>query len=464
MGKLFFLTMLAGTSVASVMRPWIGVVAAYLIAILTPQAVWYWNFQGLRPAMWVLLPTLAGFFIALARGQIEVRAIANRRNLFLFGLLLFFNLSYYFGPFTQAGGIYRYTDPAWALETLNKIFIVYFLGVLCIDSERKLKSLVGVFIISAAYLTYWANERYLSGQVMGRLMGPVDETGVSVYADENNFSMLFVVALPFLWYVGFAFRSRLVRWGMWLLIPFGWHAIFLTASRGGLVGVAISTLLITWRSRNRALGLLLIPALAGAYFWQAGDLMRERAGTISDTSETSSASRLDAWRTATRMIADNPVVGVGLASFPPAFPSYSPTKPREAHNTFFQIAAESGLIAGLLYLLVVFSCIGGLWRNGKALRKMQIEGSPTTLYLINEATLVAFCGLFVCSMFLSLQIFEIFWCLCLMTNAVLYLKWKAEREDGSGSVEAGQRGSPGPRPITYGLPRKANEKAGGQNA
>jgi O-antigen ligase len=332
-------------------------------------------------------------------------------------------VSYYFGPYTDAGGPYRFTDPTWAISTLNKIFLLYFLGLLCIDAERKLKALVGVFIIAAVYLTYWANDRYLSGHVMGRLAGPVDAYGVSVYSDENNFSMLFVVALPFLWYLGHAFRSRWIRWGMWLVIPFGWHAIFLTASRGGLVGIAATTLLIAWRSKNKALGFLLIPALAVAYFWQAGDLMRARAESIAEPRlETSAEARLQAWQAASHMIADHPVTGVGLASFGPAFPHYSQDKPREAHNTILQITAESGILAGLSYLLLVASNIIALWRNGNVLKARPSGGRSDLQFLVNEATLAAIAGLFVCSMFLSLQMFEIFWCLSLMANAVLYLR------------------------------------------
>lgn len=437
MGRLFFLAALASVSVVSLARPWIGVVCAYLIAILVPQAVWFWNFDGLRPAMWVLLPTFVGFAVALVRGGYSAAVIANRRTIFALVLWLCYNLSYYFGPYTDAAGPFRFTNPGWAHSTLNKIFVLYFLGVICIDTEQKLKALAGVIVISAIYLTYWANDRYLSGLVIGRMAGPVDAFGASVYSDENNFAMLFVVALPFLWYLGYAFQNRMIRWGMWLMVPLGWHAIFLTASRGGLVGIAATTLLIAWRSKNKAFGFLLIPALVVAYFWQAGDLMRARADTIGEfRTETSASTRLEAWQTASRMIADHPLTGVGLASFGPAFPDYSGYQPREAHNTFFQIAAESGILAGLSYLLLVASCILALWRNGNRLRDQVVDGRPDFQYLVNEAILVAFSGLFICSLFLSLQMFEIFWYLALMTNAVLFLRQAPRSLAATGSPAA----------------------------
>jgi probable O-glycosylation ligase (exosortase A-associated) len=427
MGRLFFLALLSGTSVVSLAQPWVGVALAYLFVILVPQTVWFWNFEDIRPVFWVLIPTLIGFAVGLLRKEYDFTSIWNRRNLFLLTLWMSFTLSYYAGPYVDDMGPYRFTDPSGSASTLNKVFLLYFVGCLCIDSEKKLKVLVYVFVVSVAYLVYWANDQYLSGRSFGRLAGPTNADGVGAYADENNFAMLFVTMLPYLWYLGFFFKKLPIRLGLWLIIPLGWHAIFLTGSRGGLIGLAVTILLIAMRSRQqRLLGLLLIPAFIIAYQWQAGGLMKERAETISDyDTETSASSRLEAWSAALNMIVDHPLTGVGLASFGPAFPHYSEEKPREAHNTFLQITAESGILAGTMYVLIAVSSIVGLWRHGNRLREIKSETGANVLYLINEATLVALCGLLVCSAFLSLQVFEIFYCLCLVVNAVLYIGRKS---------------------------------------
>ena len=426
MGRIFFLALLSSVSVVALMRPWIGVVCAYLLVVLTPQAVWYWNFEDIRPVYWVLLPTILGFLLQLTAKKYDLSILANKRVVFALILWMGFTLSYYAGPFVDVGGPYRFSDPAAGAETLNKFFLLFFIACICVNSERALKALVAVVLVSAVYLTYWANEKYLSGQVFGRLPGPSDANGIGVYRDENNFAMLFVVAQPFLWHMGFAFKAKWQRWALWLIIPFTWHAIFLTASRGGLVGVAVTTLILALRSKNRMLGLLLLPAFFVVYQWQAGDLMKSRAETISEfRTETSAATRIEAWTAAVRMVADNPLTGVGLASFGPAFPEYSDRQPREAHNTLLQISAESGVIAGVMYALIVGISILALWKNGNLMRKRVEqegrEGSANMLYLINESALVAMCGLAVCSLFLSLQQFEIFYYLGVMINAVLYL-------------------------------------------
>jgi putative inorganic carbon (HCO3(-)) transporter len=419
MGRLFFLCAFSIMSIVSLVRPWIGVVAAYLVAILTPQAVWYWDFGDLRPAFWIMVPTCIGVLIALLHGKCKLRRLLSARVLFLITLWGCFVLSYLVGPYTTVEGPFRFTDPGWALSVLSKMFLLCLLACLVINDIRKIWVLTWALALGGAYLVYWANEQYLSGHQFGRLAGPVDVYGVGSYADENSFAMLFVVLQPFLWYLGQGVKQKWLRWLLWSIIPFTWHAVFLTASRGGLIGILVTLLVMTLRSKRRALGVLLLPAFLVAYQWQAGDIMKERADTIDQyATETSAATRIEAWHAAVGMMIAHPLSGVGLASFGVAFPDFSDKKPREAHNTFFQIGAESGILAGLMYLLLGFGSMIALWRNGNQLRSIGAS-APQRLYLINEAVLCGMCGFVACALFLSLQMSEIFFYLCALVQVVL---------------------------------------------
>jgi len=418
-GRLFFLALIGGAGATSLLRPWVGVVTAYLFVVLVPQQVWWWNFDNLRPVRWILLPTILGFMLAFVRNELDLSTIRNRRTLYMLTLWAFYFISYLAGPYVGVNGPYRYTQPSWAMSNIQNFMVLYFLAAVCIDSLTKLKALVYVFTASGIYLIYWINAQYFSGQAFGRIPGPVAPDGSGIYADHNNFAMLFVVVIPFLWYLGQS-TKHWIRYALWLVIPFAWHGVFLTGSRGGLVGIAVTMAVIIWRSKNKAFGILLVPAFVAAYVLEAGDVMRERAATISEyETESSAHARFESWDAAIKMIKANPLIGVGMASFAPAFPDYSSNEPREAHNTFLHITAESGVIAGSMYLLIVFSVITTLWKVGKRTRNSEDEDS--TIYFLNEAVLVGFTGLIVCSLFLSLQLFEIFYCLCVMANGVIFV-------------------------------------------
>ena len=451
MGWFFFVTLLLSLSIAGLVRPWIGVVGAYGFVLLQPQAIWFWNFDGLRPALWILLPTLTGFLSAAVRGKYALRAVANRRNAYMLTLWTFFGMSYLFGEYVDGASPYRFTDPGWAMESVSKMLLLYFVACLSIDSEKKLRALSWVLVGASVYLVYWANAQYLSGYVMGRLQGPVGPNEPGTYSDENAFALIFVVSQPFLWHMGLAANNRLLRWAMWLAIPFAWHAVFLTASRGALVGLVVVTGLMALRSRLRLLGLALVPAFVIAYQWQAGDLMKSRADTIDEfRTETSAATRLEAWEAATGMIAAHPIVGVGLASFGVAFPDFSDAQPREAHNTFFQIAAESGAIAGAMYLFLMLGAIAALWRNGRRLAVRDGPGHHGYLHAMNEATLAALVGLAICSLFLSLQLYEIVYLFLAMASVLLFI---AEGELPSAASASG-------RPVPARRPNAENAGAG----
>jgi O-antigen ligase len=425
MGKVIVMGLIAIVSLFSFAFPWLGAVAGYTFTALAPQDIWYWDFTGFRPEFWMLGATGIGFIIGVVTHRINLETIKNRRNLFLFILLIGCIVSYYFGPFTHVGGPYRFTNSTYRLDNLYKIFILFLIASACIDRESRLKVLYGVLVFSGIYMTYWAHHQYAIGHYDGRLNGPAAADGAGMYVDQNSFAMLFVVLSPFIWYWGAIQRSAW-KWVIWLIIPFCWRAIFLTASRGGLLGLGITLVVIVLRANRRILGLLLLPAFLFVFFVHGGAIMLRRADRITNYHQQGSAAdRLESWRAALRMIAAHPVTGVGLASYGPAFPHFSNKQPREAHDTFLQIAADNGLITGVMYLLVVIGSLTALWKNGIRLKKRDPEFIHSFLYAANEATLAAFSGLAVCSIFLSLQDFEIFYCLVVMTNAVLFLSQKS---------------------------------------
>ena len=423
MGKILLLLLLIVNGFYSLVNPWFGVCIGYLFNILGPQYIWWWHFQGLRAFYLIAIPTIIGFFFSSVRGILNFELIKNKLVLFSIIYFLFVFLSYFWGPFVDVYNEWRFHDAYQTLITMIKIFIFYFIGLVCINDHKKLEKFAFILPIAALYLTYWANMQYLSGRHFVRLSGPRNIMGAGIYSDENNFAMLFVVSLPFFFYLGWYFKRFLWRWGTWLIIPFAWHAIFLTASRGGLVGASLVSFLFGLRSPKKIIGLLMIPAFIVAYIWQGGSVLKERAKTIQTyEQETSARTRLEAWEAGLKMIMKYPITGVGIASFGQAFPFFSDKQPRVAHNTFIQITAESGIFAGISYILFMFYCLLGLFKSRDKFEIRSFE------YYLCDAVLVSLFGFLVCSLFLTLNGFEIQFYLAILANTLIYLAKQKKKE------------------------------------
>ncbi len=402
-----------------------GPILYYTLGILGPQYIWPWGFAFGRESMIAAAVSILAFVLHIGRGDFQSAFFKTRLNFWMLMLFLGMLISYWFGTYVDVPGD-RLTTPFGQLEAAFKAFLIYFIATAVVDSERKVIALAVVILGSALYLIYWSNMQYLDGNPNqmsdGRLLGPfAPQTGASIYADENAFGVFFVATIPFVIYAGLAVPYQAIRWGLWAAVPLGWHAIFLTGSRGALVGLGASMLVMLLVSQRKWLALLLVPAFAIVFAWQAGDVMKVRSGTISEYAEDGSSSgRLDAWTAAIRMGADNPVSGVGISSFRVAFPFYSQAVPRDAHSVPFLYLGESGFFTLFAYLLVLWMAL----KNSLAVRRAMRSAPGNDMRLIglaSEATIVAFAGFSVCALFVSVRFYEIQFALLVMNGALANL-------------------------------------------
>lgn len=409
------------TALVSIFAPWIGVIVAHIVSVLTPQDIWWWDFGGLRPSFDVSVPVLLGFGLAILRGRVSLGELNTPVNKMVALLWFLFTMSFFFGPYVDVVNRWRFFDPTATFETISKILLMYFVGAVLLDDTKKIRYATLVMLITFIYLTYWANAQYYIYHVYGRLHGPRGINGDGIYYDQNYFAVLFVTGAPFLYFLSKQPKKRVVAVVSVLIILLSWNAIFLTASRGALVALLSVICIFALRAKKKYVGIAVIAALGLAYWHDGGSIMKKRATTITNYSVSQSAEdRLDAWRAAIRMMEAHPFVGVGFASFGQAYPSYSKTHPRIAHDTFFQIGGECGIFAGALYLALMGTTLNRLRKNGNRLSVAVDDPKIRFYYLLNEACFYSLVGFFVCGVFLSLQSYSVWYYLLLMANAALH--------------------------------------------
>lgn len=189
------------------------------------------------------------------------------------------------------------------------------------------------------------------------------------FYDVNDLALLIDATIPFALYFA---RPGAARWRRGVALAcLGVFLVTLvrTGSRGGFLAflaVAAYTVLryraLPPRARlaSVVVGVLLIGALASDRYWA---MMETILHPRSDYNTQTYDGRLALWRRGLGYIGEHPVLGVGAAAFPVAEGTIShesrwrhemglPMKWSVAHNSYIQTAAEGGLVALALFVLM----------------------------------------------------------------------------------------------------------------
>ncbi len=275
---------------------------------------------------------------------------------------------------------------AEALSDLIKITLVYFVMATSVSSERALRGMLWVIVLGALFPALGTLRNYLHGNLYeGRA------AWVGIFSNPNEVAYSLVILIPFLAYLGSAksWMARLVLLGISLCYV---GAIFVTFSRGGLIGLVAAAAVYTWRKRSvwLRIGVVLTVAagliLAGEHWSRSEDFSQL-------DNDVSFQQRIATSRVGIDMFIDHPITGVGLKCSVIAWPLYAPQTlyTRGAlvtHNTFVQVFGETGLLGAIPFLLLFGS---GLYHA----RQLALRSHLTNAGIAVE---VAFWGFIVCGM------------------------------------------------------------------
>jgi O-antigen ligase len=230
----------------------------------------------------------------------------------------------------------------------------------------------------------------------------------SIAGDANYFALdaCFILPLAFL----FVWRSR-VPWerifaSCCLVATIG--STILGASRGGIIAIGAAFLWLVWHSPRRlrtsiVLLILLTPPLL---LLPSSPVRRLIHPTYSDF--TGEEDRRIAWKAGLRMVERRPLMGVGLGQFKPQMDYYADpgvSFSSIAHNTYLEVAAETGLPNFLVFVAMLFFTYRSLGR----VRRRASDSGPPLLYLAATGMQAGFVGYLVGAFFLSSEYLKLFW-------------------------------------------------------
>ena len=401
------------TCIAALKKPWIGVIAFYILGIFSPESLWPWIFQDSRIAMPIAVATILGTAFALATKRLNVSRLNNKQTKALILFAVIVNISHFMSPYY---GIYvgQTLSSGEALTIVNKTIVFYLIAVIAINDNKKLIFLVGVLLFSGVYYAFWSNNVYFSGEMwmysfMGRLKGP------GLYQDENVFSVLFITSIPLMYFLAGEVKNKVFKLLLLLCVPAAWHALFLIGSRGALLSLLITTLILAFRSRSKVFGCIVLSGLLVAVVVYGGSIYERSTNTVKESqvgdSEKAMDPRLKTWAAGWEMIKDYPLLGVGIEQYQVAGLKYiTNERVLVAHNTLIQITTQSGIFAGFIYLWLFY--------NFYKTNRYIIKKSENSLNVsIANGLYVSAIGFFICAIFLNLMITEMLYFL-LLVNAV----------------------------------------------
>ena len=156
-----------------------------------------------------------------------------------------------------------------------------------------------------------------------------------------------------------------------LIFPF---IVLLTQSRAAFMGLSVFVLLVSLNmGRNRIRLFAVLAAVAATIIAVAPKDVWDRIAGLEYATNTetigmidpegSAGQRWEIWQTGFRVIADQPVLGVGLGRYGQANFVYSPHLGlRDIHNTFLEVLADTGTPGLTLFLWLLISLLLRAWR------------------------------------------------------------------------------------------------------
>jgi O-antigen ligase len=309
-----------------------------------------WSFLKSRQLQLVLLITLALTFSGLISGidQAEQAALGLRA--------------------TTA------QDP---LRLLVSRALLLLLFIFFVRKPRDLRLIVGLFVVLALATAWSGSGAAITGagrtEVAAYRAGGVEVLFESTQ-NPNRLALVCTLALVFIWEFSQAHRLRRWRWAAMSAVMLLVVTVFLSASRGGLIGMAATGLMLFVRRRGGSGRMLYAGAalIIGAMLVQevVPEQALERITNIPGISRSESTigegslqRRAYTYEIGFEIWKNAPLVGVGPGNWSYVRFITDPLRSAAAaHNSYMAALAEGGVLCLALYLVLFYVTIRDLLR------------------------------------------------------------------------------------------------------
>ena len=231
-----------------------------------------------------------------------------------------------------------------------------------------------------------------------------------------------------------------------------------TVSRGGMLAAVVAFIAAVVLMRGRRSTVLGAGAVAVAIaaVWFASNPSAVERFRLAETDRGS--GREDIWLVAARVAEQNPATGVGLANFTVRSREYVRRpgtleyvelivdRPHVVHNTYHQMAAETGVVGLALFVALAGMVLAAAIRAARRFERL----GEAVLANVSRGVAVAYVGLLTAAFFISLQVTATVWVLLALGPILLGLAqtWNATGATPPRPVRSASARRVRPLPVT----------------
>jgi O-antigen ligase len=400
-------------------RPIVGLCALVFLSFLETYSAMTGIVSATKIIGGILILAWLGFAATRKPPEWADRRLLTREPLLAAVLVLFIgwaaaSLAWAEVPATARSSVIRFA--------LN--FALFPIALVAIRNRQHVLWLVGTFVAGASTAV-------ALGLLDGSIHNAASEdrlSGAGVNPNQLG-TYLVVVVLVAATLTANRRWSPIARAAALAVTALGGIAVFMTLSRGALVGLAAALVLtpLAIGPGRRGIALLfVIVAVVGSVAWYAAVAPPSAVERVTHPEKGGGTGREDLWRVGWRMVRDRPFAGVGAGNFPEASIHYLlrpgstqhdesiVDKKKVAHNIYLTVLSELGTIGLALFAVILGQC---LVRALQAARRFEERGD-LTMELVARGLFLALVSLFVADFFSSALYSKQLWVL-LATAPVL---------------------------------------------
>jgi O-antigen ligase len=350
----------------------------FLLILYSNIAIAYKELDVFRPALVVALAALLMLVIELAQARQTFRFMWPQ-GILLIGLLGVCFVS----SFTAFW-------PRFAFEKsvdFAKIVLTYILIENTVTTPSRLRTVLITMVIGGIFPAIGTISHHVQ-----HILRDGRAAWIGVWANPNEDAYGLVILIPIA--LALAVESGwFVRIGLAAIMVTYLGAIFVTYSRGGLLGLVAVLGLAGWKQKSPLVRSMMISGLAGLLLF--GGMYWQRRQGFNDISHDSTVNeRIGTFVAGWRMFQASPLVGIGPGCSMFAYPIYAPEYARcgceqqlVVHNSFIQVLSEAGILGFLPFMLLIGFSVFDAWN---------LQHGQLAIY--GGALEVALCGFLVCSL------------------------------------------------------------------